>query len=121
MSHTSWGKSLCKIEKAFSETRECLRVRSDTDWTKRFYQYANSLAHLYFLKELNRVDAALVFIYFTGDTTVPGGEPVSREGWQTAIDLATHHLGVRADAPWIRDNVADVFIDVADLKHVTWP
>ena len=115
------GKSLCKIEKAFSETREFLKVRSGTDWTKCFYQYANRLAHLYFLKELNCVDAALVFIYFTGDDTVPDREPVSREGWQTAIALATHHLGVRADAPWIRDNVADVFIDVADLKQVTWP
>ena len=120
-SPTGAGKSLCKIEKAFSETREFLKVRSCTDWTKCFYQYANRLAHLYFLKELNCVDTALVFIYFTGDYTVPGREPVSREGWQAAIDLATHHLGVRADVPWIRDNVADVFIDVADLKHAAWP
>ena len=45
--------------------------------------------HLYFLKKLNCVDAALVFIYFTGDDTVPGREPVSREGWQTAIDSRT--------------------------------
>ena len=29
-------------------------------------------AHLYFLKELNKIDAALVFAYFVGDTTVPG-------------------------------------------------
>ena len=68
------GKSLCKIEKAFRETREFLKVRSDTDWTKCFYQYANRLAHLYFLKKLNCVDAALVFIYFTGDDTVPDRE-----------------------------------------------
>ena len=45
----------------------------------------------------------------------------SREGWQAAIDLATHNLGVRADARWISDNVADIFIDVADLKHVACP
>ena len=87
-----------------------------------FYQYANRLAHLYFLKELNKVDAALVFIYFVGDTTVSGKDPVSREGSrQAAIDLATHHLGVRIHSPWIRDNVADVFIDVGDLSHIAWP
>ena len=64
---------------------------------------------------LNKVDAALVFVYFVGDTTVSGTEPVSREGWGTAIDLATHHLGIRSHIPWIRDNAADVFIDVDDL------
>ena len=92
-----------------------------TDWSECLYQYANRLAHLYFLRELNQVDAALVFVYFVGDTTVCGQEPVSREGWRTAIDLATHHLGIRGHSPWIRENVADVFIDVGNLRHVAWP
>ena len=52
-----------------------MRVTSTTDWTKCFYQYANRLAHLYFLKELNGIDAALVFVYFTGDTTINGRDP----------------------------------------------
>ena len=114
-------RSLHKIRKAFDETRAFLRVRSKTDWSKCFYQYANRLAHLYFLRELNKVDAALVFVYFVGDTTVSGKNPVSYEGWQAAIDLATHHLGIRAHSGWIRDNVADVFIDVEDLSHIVWP
>ena len=113
--------SLRKIRKAFDETRAFLKVNSKTDWSSCFYQYANRLAHLYYLRELNKVDAALVFIYFVGDTTRPGVNPVSREGWQAAIDLANHHLGIREHSPWIRDNVADVFIDVGDLSHVTWP
>ena len=114
-------KSLHKIKTALEETRTFLRISSETDWSKCFYQYANRLAHLYFLKELNKIDAALVFVYFVGDTTVPGRDPVSGEGWQTAIGLATHHLGVRADSGWISDSVADVFIDVNDLCHVAWP
>ena len=113
--------SLQKIRKAFDETRAFLRVRSKTDWSECFYQYANRLAHLYFLRELNKVDAALIFVYFVGDTTVPGRDPVSHEGWQTVIDLANHHLGIRAHSPWIRDNVADAFIDVGDLDRITWP
>ena len=113
--------SLHQIRKAFDETRAFLRVRTKTDWSECFYQYANRLAHLYFLRELNKVDAALIFVFFVGDTTVRDREPVSREGWQAAIDLADHHLGVRAHSPWMRDNVADVFIDVGDLCHITWP
>ena len=108
-------------KKAFDETRVFLDVRSRTDWSECFYQYANRLAHLYFLRELNKVDAALVFVYFEGDTTASGKDPVSHEGWQAAIGLATHHLGIRAHSPWIRDNVADVFIDVGDLGHIAWP
>ena len=115
------GASLLKIRKAFDETRAFLNVHSKTDWSKCFYQYANRLAHLYYLRELNRIDAALVFVYFVGDTTVCGVNPVSCEGWQAAIDLANHHLGIRAHSPWIRDNVADVFIDVGVLRHVAWP
>ena len=113
--------SLIRIERALDETRSFLGVRSETDWTKCFYQYTNRLAHLYFLSELNDIDAALVFVYFTRDTTVPGRDPVSREGWDAAIELATHHLGVRINAPWVRENVVDVFVDVSDLSHVPWP
>ena len=103
--------SLFRIKEAIEETRAFLRVRSGADWTRCFYQYANRLAHLYFLRELNGIGAALVFVYFTGDTTVPGREPVSRDGWEAAIGLATHHLRVPTNTPWMRENVVDVFID----------
>ena len=109
-------ESLRKIRRALDDTKAFLSVRSKTDWTQCFYQYANRLAHLYFLKEVNEVDAALVFVYFVGDDTVPDRNPVSEAGWEAAIDLATHHLGVRLHSPWMRDNVADVFIDVNDLR-----
>ena len=115
------GRSLAKIRKALDETRAFLGVRSKTDWSECIYQYANRLAHLYFLRELNKLDAMLIFVYFVGDTTVSDKYPISHEGWQSAIDLATHHLGVRMHSPWIRDNVADVFIDVGDLGHIAWP
>ena len=115
------GRSLTKIREAMEETRSFLRVRSATDWTRCFYQYANRLAHLYFLRELNSIDAALVFVYFMGDTTVSRVNPVSREGWEAAIGLATNHLGVRLSSPWVCENVVDVFIDVDDLSHIHWP
>ena len=114
-------KSLRMIEDALKKTRDFLGITSEADWTRCFYQYANRLAHLYFLKEVTKVDATLVFVYFVGDTTVPGREPVSKEGWEAAIGLATHHLGIGTNSPWIRGNVKDVFIDVEDLSRIPWP
>ena len=113
-------RSIAKIQGALDETRGFLRAGNRADWTKCFYQYANRLAHLYLLKQLNKVDAALVFVYFVGDTTIHGRKPVSREGWEAANDLALHHLGVRPNSPWMRRNVFDVFIDVDDLSHIPW-
>jgi hypothetical protein len=115
------GRSLGKIKRALDETRDFLQVKNGADWTSCFYQYANRLAHLYLLKELNKVDAALVFVYFVGDSSVPGQNPVSREGWLGAIDLAMNHLGVRPHSPWMRESVFDVFIDVDELSHIPWP
>ena len=112
--------SLRRIQETFAETQAFLRIRSEADWSKCFYQYANRIAHLYFLREVNKVDAVLVFVYFVGDTTVPGVRPVSREGRQAAIALAAEHLGLRASSPWIRRNMGDVFLDVNDLRHAIW-
>ena len=115
------GRSKEKIHEALGKTKKGLRAGNRADWTRCFYQYANRLAHLYLLNEMNNIKAALVFVYFVGDTTVRGRKPVSREGWEAAIDLAHHHLGVRPNAPWMRDNVFDVFIDVDHLKDIPWP
>ena len=115
------GESLHKIRKALDETRCFFKVRSKMDWTKCFYQYANRLAHLYFLRKLNEVEATLVFVYFVGDTTISDRYAVSQEGWQAAIELAHDHLGIRARRKWRRKNVADVFIDVSDLEDIPWP
>ena len=63
--------SLSRIRGALSETKDFLGIRSETDWSCCFYQYANRIAHLYFLRELNGVDAVLVFVYFLGRNPLP--------------------------------------------------
>ena len=62
--------SLKKIKEALAETKKFLGVTSETDWSQCFYQYANRLAHLYLLRELNKINACLVFVYFLNDPTV---------------------------------------------------
>ena len=113
--------SLKRIRAAFAETREFLKVRKETDWSQCFYQYANRLAHLYLLRELNGLDASMVFVYFVNDPTNCNVAPVPEEGWEAAISLASEHLGIRQSNRWISENVADVFIDVSKMCHVPWP
>lgn len=109
--------SLAKIRKALKEARAFLNVKTDTDWTRCFYQYANRLAHLYLLRELNDCDAFLVFLYFLDDQTTV---PASKSNWQGAIALAEAHLGL-PKSEWMSRYVKDVYIDTADLRHIDWP
>ena len=122
------GDSLKKIRASLGETSDSLRVKPRTDWSQCFYQYANRLAHLYLLRELNCLDAYLVFVYFVGDwTRLPDEDPVSREGWEAVTSLATKHLGISQSNEWVSKNVKDVFIEVSDMTHVSdmahisWP
>ena len=110
---TSAGaKSKTLIENSLAETKRCLRVREDIPWSGRLYQYANRLAHLYLLRELNGVDAHLIFLYFTGAADVNGPETVKE--WTAAITVAKGVLGLGGRHPLHR-YVHDVFVDVA--KH----
>ena len=108
-------RSRLKIEEAMAETKAFLGVTPRTDWTRCFYQYANRLAHLYLLRELNALDAYLLNVYFVGDDTMD--KPVSRVGWEAAIALAKAHLGL-PNSPWLASYAKDVFIDTGQMVTV---
>jgi len=97
------------IEAAMAEVKAHLKVDPSIDWTGRFYQYANRLAHLYLLRELNGLPAWLLFIHFVGDSEMEG--PETREEWEGAIQVMKLVLGLpkrHALSPYI----LDAFIDV---------
>lgn len=60
------GKSRELINKALDATKAALGVNRDADWTGEYYQSANRLAHLYFLKVVCRIPAWLALVYFVG-------------------------------------------------------
>lgn len=62
-------------------------------WGRHFYQYANRLAHLRWLRDRG-VDAKLVLVGFVHDDTMPGR--TTREAWEAAYLLADHVLGLPA-------------------------
>jgi len=97
-----------KIEAALRTAKIALGVEPATDWTTRFYQYTNRLAHLNFLR-CQGVDAHLVFVSFLHDVDMGG--PSSAAEWDAAFRTADHVLGLgkrHALSPYIHHVHPDV-------------
>ena len=103
--------SIDKIEKSLRATKRRFGVRERYDWTKTFYQYANRLAHIHFLKE-NDFDAWLVNVYFWNDDEMDG--PKSIDEWNGAIRLMHRCLGLREHL--LSKSVVDLFIDISEFE-----
>lgn len=106
-----------RIQDSLATVKSFIESKSPADWSASFYQYANRLAHLYWLRELNGHDAYLVNLFFVNDRDMNGPESVAE--WQAAIRLQEVFLGVRQSSyslhPWVGAYVLDVFIDVNDI------
>ena len=112
--------ALLKIRESLARVKSFTNSRSPADWSTSFYQYANRLAHLYWMRELNGHDAYLVNLFFVNDRDMLGPESVAE--WEAAIRLQEVFMGVRQSAqngyaldPWVGAHVLDVFIDVNDI------
>ena len=117
------GPSRDKIRQSLEEARRffCRRASSANDktpardWLTTFYQYTNRLAHLYLLREANRIPAHLVFLYFVNAEDVRG--PTTREEWRGATNPCHILLGIGANRS--PAHVIDAFVDVADLREAS--
>ena len=114
-----------KIQESLATVKAFVKSRAPADWSTSFYQYANRLAHLYWMRELNGHDAYLVNLFLINDREMNG--PGSAAEWQAAIRLQEVFMGVRQGAqtgyaldPWVGAYVLNVFIDV-DEMHVQYP
>ena len=101
-------KSFARISRSMLETQTYIAGSPKIEWTGTGYQYANRLAHLYFLRHLNQVDAHMIFLYFANDPTVRN--PVSESQWHGAIRFMDVLLGIRRNklTPFIHHIVVDV-------------
>jgi hypothetical protein len=99
--------SLVTIRSSLAIAARALCPEPTCDWSKQFYQYANRIAHGYFLNDLNTIPTKLVFVYFIGDTDMKGA-PTSRAEWEAAIKTVQTVLGLIVPPPFVHD----VFIDV---------
>jgi hypothetical protein len=104
--------SLRTISQSLTQTQDFLGGKSHLDWTAPFYQYTNRLAHLYCLRELNKLPAHLIFVYFLNDPDMHG--PSKREEWQGALKLMKTLLGLSRHK--LSKYMADIFIDINELQ-----
>jgi hypothetical protein len=102
--------SIKTIRDSLEKTKKQLGSKTDFDWTKTFYQYANRLAHVNFLRSFY-IPAYLVCFYFVNDSEMKG--PTSVDEWKGAIRLLHRCLGLREHL--IEKWVVDVFVDVAAI------
>ncbi|MHB8070014.1 MAG: hypothetical protein ACYDIC_19150 [Desulfobaccales bacterium] len=107
-------ESLKTISASLDETQQWLNCRDPhIDWNCGFYQYANRLAHLYFLREKNQKEAYLIFLYFLNDTT---HIRTSREAWDSALQLQKKLMGLSTAS--LVGKVIDIFINVKEIKQI---
>jgi hypothetical protein len=105
-------QSLELISRSLEEARRWYAPKSTSNWSGMFYQYANRLAHHYFLREVNKVRSILVFIYFTSDPDMDG--PESECEWRRAVRLLHAALGLPANLE--PRGIFDAFLDVRRLQ-----
>ena len=105
--------SIALIDKSLSETKLYLKIKNEVDWTGKFYQYTNRLAHLYFLREKNNIPAWLVNVYFVKDKEVKG--PECKKEWLAALQVAKSYLGTSHHK--LSKYIIELFIDVEDFRQ----
>jgi hypothetical protein len=101
------------IKKSLDDVKKYLNINNSTNWMGTYYQYTNRIAHLYFLRVLNNVNAYLVFIYFTNDTSVNG--PKTIEEWKHEINELHRIIGLESNNV-LSKYIIDVFIDINSIK-----
>jgi hypothetical protein len=107
--------SLERIQVSLGLVKASLGILPEIEWTRRYYQYANRLAHLYLLRQLNHIPAELVHLCFLNDLDMHG--PTTEAEWTTAISQVHKALGI-TEHPLLR-HLHHVFIDVAGLAEVS--
>jgi hypothetical protein len=106
-------KSKIIIDKSLKETKTYLKIENEIDWSGKYYQYTNRLAHLYFLRVLNNVPTYLINIYFINDSSVNG--PKSKTEWLEGLEILKSYLGIGYHI--LSKYMIDIFIDVEDFKR----
>ena len=103
------GKSLEKIKTALTTVKDALGVKRESNWTGEYYQYANRLAHLYFLNVIGQVPTWMVFLYFVGDVEQNGPSTVAE--WTSAISEMRTKLGL-PQYHLLNERIVNVFAPV---------
>jgi hypothetical protein len=100
-----------KIREALDQCALYIGAEPRAPWTDVFYQLANRIAHLCFLRK-HGVRAWLVLINFVGDSERHG--PTTEREWSAAYQIVWHVLGITKENP-IRSLIIDICPKVESL------
>lgn len=104
--------SLKHIIKSLNNVKTYLKVDMAIPWHLSFYQYTNRLAHLYYLRKLNGIDASLLFVNFINDSEMSG--PKKKETWDACYQIMEAALGLKPGHA-LSKNIHHVVIDTKKL------
>jgi hypothetical protein len=97
-----------------NDVKRSLGSKAPADWLGTFYQYANRLAYLHWLRS-HHVPAFLVSVYFTNAPDVP--HPVTSPAeWNGALTVIRTYLGLGRQH-FLKPFVIDVFVDVDEIRR----
>jgi hypothetical protein len=82
-----------QIKAAMDQTKSALNVNPESDWLTPYYQMANRLAVLTYLRR-HGINAHLLNIYFMGDRNPAGTCPTCEAEWATELAAMCEHLGI---------------------------
>jgi hypothetical protein len=88
-----------KIEKAFCETQKAFGIAAPNSWLDKYYQFANRLAFVYFMRK-NGLDGSLLNICFINGWA--GKDPKlnvpDKETWEQKTEEVYAYLGINGEA-----------------------
>ena len=102
------------INVSLLKTKGFLGSSSTAEWSQTYYQYTNRLAHLYLLREVNKLPAYLVNLHFVNDVEMHG--PTSRGEWEVTLKHIKDVLGIQGHK--LKPYVIELFFDVVDWRFV---
>jgi hypothetical protein len=103
--------SRARIEAALAGVADAHGITARASWADVFYQLANRLAHLHFLRSQG-VAAWLVLVNVLGDDDMQG--PATAAEWEAAYRVVLHVMGIGAGHRLLR-HVIHVYPDAREL------
>ncbi len=111
-------ESIKRILDSLKETQEFMGIKGKRSrpelWFNAFYQYANRLAHLYFLRELNKIPTYLIFLDIVNDPDSGKNAVKSVNEWESLVRLAEACLGITPKKPLMK-YLHHIHFDVGDF------
>jgi len=111
--------SLKLIKQSLAATQKHMKISGTRArpelWLNAFYQYANRISHLYYLRVLNDIPAHLVFLNIVNDPDSGDQAVSSASEWEGLRLLAESCLGLSPSKP-LMEFVHHVHVDVADWQ-----